>query len=181
MRDSVAIIGVVVPSTLHATMPPNRFNFDHGRNSMTQSNSAAGSRRALAIVLVSLATGIGCAKPLATVEGNVTFDGTPVETGSITLLSVDGSGPSAGGPIENGKYKVAGTTGVTPGEKTVRIIGIRKTGKRIEAGPPMPPGKMVDDVERYIPDIYNTKTTLSLDVVAGQVNQHDFNLESPKK
>ena len=146
---------------------------------MTQLNFVTGSCRALGMTLVALATGIGCAKPLATVEGNITFDGTPVETGSITLESIDRSGPSAGCTIENGKYKVAGKLGVAPGKKTVRIIGIRKTGKRMEAGPPMPPGTMVDEVEHFIPEIYNSKSTLSLDVVAGQVNQHDFDLESP--
>jgi len=137
-----------------------------------------GNLFALALI-VPLAACAGCGKPLASLEGTVTLDGQPVEQGSIVLLPVDGSGPTSGAGIENDKYRVALNAGIMPGQKTVQIIGIRKTGKQVEAGPPSPPGTMVDLVEQCVPDIYNTKSTLTVEVLAGQINQHDFDLKSP--
>ena len=60
-----------------------------------------------------------------------------------------GNGTTAGGEITGGRYSLSGDTGVSPGKKTVRITAVRKTGRRILAGPPEPPDKMVDEIERY--------------------------------
>jgi hypothetical protein len=132
----------------------------------------------MGLVLVWLAACVGCGRGLATVEGTVTFDGQPVDKGTIVFEPADGAGPTAGGTIENGEYQLAEEAGVMPGEKTVRITAVRKTGRQIEEGPPAPPGKMVDEMESYIPDIYNQKSTLTCEVVAGQVNRHNFDLKS---
>jgi hypothetical protein len=111
-----------------------------------------------------------------TIEGAVTFDGKPVEQGSITFEPASGTGPSAGGTIQNGRYAVD-AEGVTPGEMIVRISAVRSTGKKIEAGPPEPPGTMVDEVRPYIPAAYNEQSTLKAEVKAGKVTQ-DFALKS---
>lgn len=113
------------------------------------------------------------------VEGTVSYDGKPVEEGTISFAPADGQGPTAGGPIQNGKYHLAGESGVAPGKKIVRITAVRKTGRQVEAGPPQPPGTMVDEVEFYIPDIYNTKSTLTCEITPGAVNQHHFELKPP--
>ena len=135
---------------------------------------------AAGLVVVLMGTWVGCDSGggLVAVEGNVTFDGQPVEEGSIAFEPADGAGPSAGGMIEQGKYTLGDEAGVMPGKKTVRITAVRKTGRQIEAGPPAPPGTMVDVVEKYIPAIYNQESTLTCDVVAGSVNQHNFDLKS---
>lgn len=120
----------------------------------------------------------GCGDGRVTVRGEVTFDGQPVEKGVIAFEPADGAGPMAGGEIRDGKYVLSGDSAVTPGEKIVRITGVRKTGRKVEAGPPEPPGTMVEELERYIPRQYNSQTTLTCEVTADGRNQHDFVLES---
>jgi hypothetical protein len=123
---------------------------------------------------------IGCGgSNLATVQGNVTFDGKPVEQGLIVFEPADGAGPVAGGTIQNGKYRLASEGGVVPGKMIVRISAVRATGRKVEAGPPAPPGKMVDEVSPYIPAIYNEKSTLTIQVAAGTVTQHFELLSRP--
>ena len=141
---------------------------------------------AMGLVVVWLGTCIGCDTGSATaeVEGTVTFDDQPVD-GSIVLEPADGAGPSAGGTIEQGKYRLSGEGGVVPGKKTVRITAVRKTGRKHDASMPGATGKgpsggetLVDEMEQYIPAIYNEKSTLTCEVVAGKTNQHNFELKS---
>jgi hypothetical protein len=131
---------------------------------------------AMCPIAAALTMYLGCSSDQNTIEGAITFDGQPVERGSITFEPASGAGPSAGGTIENGRYKFD-AEGVTPGEMIVRISGVRPTGKKIEAGPPEPPGTLVDEVRPYIPAAYNEQSTLKAQVKAGKVTQ-DFALES---
>ncbi|MGB9688853.1 hypothetical protein [Thermogutta sp.] len=94
----------------------------------------------------------GCGKSSGvTVSGTVTFDGRPVEEGYLTLSPADGKGPSAGGPIKEGKFSISG---VLPGEKIVSVTGGGKMqfpksseemaqmaarGQQIQAAPQIPP------------------------------------------
>ncbi len=120
---------------------------------------------------------VGCSgSNLATVRGNVTLDGTPVEQGSIAFEPADGAGPVAGGTIQNGKYLLAGESAALPGKKIVRINASRATGRKVEAGPPAPAGTKVDEVV-YVPELYNEKSTLSVQLEAGE-SSHDFKLRS---
>jgi hypothetical protein len=123
-------------------------------------------------LLFLLAACAGCGSGLVTVEGDVTFDGQPVEQGTIVFEPADGAGPSAGGSIEAGAYRLSGESGVAPGNKTVRITATRKTGRQIEAGPPQPPGTMVDETE-------TVQQTFTREVTAGGAGRHDFELSSP--
>jgi len=132
---------------------------------------------ALALVL-ACSFAAGCGGGPLTVKGNVSYDGKPVEDGSITFEPADGKGPALGGKIEGGHYEVSGPA--LPGKKTVRIIAARKTGRQIDAGPPAPKGTKTDEIDRYIPAIYNDKSTLTVDVVSGKVNEHDFPLKAAK-
>ena len=131
---------------------------------------------AMGLIVAALGMCLGCSSDLTMIEGAVTFDGQPVEQGSITFEPASGAGPSAGGTIENGRYQID-ASGVTPGEMIVRISAVRPTGKKIEAGPPEPPGTMVDEVRPYIPAAYNDQSTLKAPVKAGKVTQ-DFALKS---
>lgn len=51
-------------------------------------------------------------------SGNVTYDGRPVERGAISFLPADGRGPTAGGEIRDGRYRV---DDLGPGTKIVQI------------------------------------------------------------
>jgi hypothetical protein len=110
----------------------------------------------------------GCGQKSVTVEGTVTLDGSPVEIGTISFVPADGKGPSMGGEVKGGKYRV---TGSVRGKKTVSVTAVRKTGKSIEAGPPAPPGTMVDELRTI-------SSTESCELVDGQ-NSHKFELKSP--
>ena len=72
-------------------------------------------------LLVSLSA--GCGDGSASVSGEVTYNGEPVGDGSITFLSTDGKGATAGGMIESGRFAV---DNVTPGPKVVKIEAVKK-------------------------------------------------------
>jgi hypothetical protein len=112
------------------------------------------------------------------IQGEVTFDGKPVEKGTISLEPADGNGPVAGGRITAGKYQLTGVGAPLPGKKIVRITAVRKTGRKFVDGFSTT-GAMVDEVERYLPDIYNSRSTLSCEVAADGPTQIDFHLRSP--
>ena len=119
----------------------------------------------------------------ASLSGQVTFDGTPVENGSIAFIP-DGKtvGPTAGGVIEKGRYTVARESGPVLGTHLVEIRAHRP-GKQIEvagaggaSGGPSGGGS-VQETEMYIPEQYNKKTTLTVTIKSGS-NVHDFALKS---
>src|SRR5207253_1220870 len=89
-------------------------------------------------ICVVLLACCGCSDGKVIVRGTVTVDGQPIDEGMISLEPADGQGPTTGGIIKEGKYELNGKAAVAPGEKIVRISGVRKTGRMIEAGPPAP-------------------------------------------
>ncbi len=118
----------------------------------------------------------GCGSGLVTVEGQVTWEGQPIEQGAIVFEPADGQGPSAGGKIQNGQYRLAGDSAMQPGEKIVRITATRKTGRKIEVGPPAPPGTFEEEIESYIPPEYNSQSKLRCTIPAGKQHRQDFTL-----
>jgi len=133
-------------------------------------SGAAALGLALACLVVA-----GCGKGgTLSVKGNVSVAGQPLEEGTISFEPADGIGPSLGGRIEAGHYEVTGRA--APGKKIVRIRGVQKTGRKIEAGMPAPKGTMVDEIKQ-LPDIYNDKSTLDIDLAPGKPIEHDFNLK----
>jgi hypothetical protein len=132
----------------------------------------------LGLAAMVLGFSLGCGSNFATIEGNVTFDGQPVEQGAIVFEPTDRQGAVAGGTIQNGKYRIGPESKLSPGTMTVRITAMRATGKKIKAGPPAPDDAMVDEILPYIPAIYNEKSTLSVQVAPGNGN-HNFDLKSP--
>jgi len=122
---------------------------------------------ALAICTVFAA---GCdGSKFAEVSGTVTVDGTPVETGSITFLPADGMTPTAGGEIKDGKYNVQVPIGLMKVSISVpKVIGKKKIYPTPES-PEMPITK------EALPERYNEKTELTLEVKSG-ANPKDWEL-----
>ena len=117
---------------------------------------------------VCLAVCLGCGGGHVAVEGTVSCDGQPIEDGTITFESADGLGGPLSAKIEAGRYKGVGDAATTPGEKIVRVRAMRKTGRKVAAGPPAPPGTMVDQVEAYLPAIYAShQSPLRCELAAG--------------
>jgi hypothetical protein len=139
------------------------------------------SRRGLSVfagVVIALLICDGCGSDRIPLSGEITFDGKPVQKGSITLEPVDRQGATTGGEIVEGKYQLVGDAAPLPGKKIVRISAIRKTGRMIAAGPPLPSGAMVEEMIRYIPERYNTQTTLTCEVSRDGSKKIDFTLSS---
>jgi hypothetical protein len=135
--------------------------------------TAIGAVSVVAVVLACLLPGCGGpAEPefqRAAVRGTVTLDGEPVENGTVTFYPIEGTvGPSAAQAIQQGKYELAEEDGAVVGTNRVEVRATRKTGKKIEEGPPSPPGTMVDE-------IVSARITEEQEVKAGE-NTFDFQL-----
>jgi hypothetical protein len=133
-----------------------------------------------ALALLTAMIGCGESGPeRAEVRGTVTLDGTPVESGSISFIPIEGTeGPSTGGAITNGAYHLTRSDGPVIGKHRVQILASRPTGRQIEAGEGADdPNAMIDEIEMYIPPEYNTKSKLTADIESG-TNQVDFALQS---
>jgi hypothetical protein len=74
----------------------------------------------LACLAVACVSGCGS---FCTVSGEATYDGQPIEDGMVNFLPADGKGPSAGGPIRQGRYSVAG---LQPGPKIVQVRAVKQ-------------------------------------------------------
>jgi hypothetical protein len=115
----------------------------------------------------------GCGgSPFSDVSGNVSFDGQPVNKGSISFLPADGRGPTAAAVIEQGRFSVR----VLPGEFKVQICSYRKIGER-HASEGDPASPIIDIDQQTLPDRFNTATTLTREIKAGR-QQVDFPLTS---
>lgn len=117
----------------------------------------------------------GCGPGGSPVRGAVSFDGAPVDKGTISFVPADGKGPTFGGLIEAGRYAVVAPT---PGAKVVRVSAVRPTGRKLPPDPLVGETVPVDEIAPYIPEQYNDRSTLTCDVVAGP-NSFDFHLKSP--
>lgn len=110
----------------------------------------------LALVLASCFSGCGDGKKslpnLVPVSGNVTFDGKPLEQGTIGFAPVDPTGQSASGAIKNGYFQLdtnASSPGAVIGKYKVRVeskAGGQPGVAASAAGsgrPPVPPKSVI--------------------------------------
>lgn len=107
---------------------------------------------------------------LAEISGNVVYDGTPVQQGTIAFLPTDGAGPTAAGAVADGKYSVK----IAPGRKRVQIEAFRIVGQRHHRNAPDSP--LVDIREQILPDRYNARTELVREVTP-ENRVYDFALD----
>lgn len=124
--------------------------------------------------LLLLATGCGSANrhPLA---GTVTLDGQPLETGVIQFIPAqETKGPSAGGHITDGKFRVDSDHGIVAGNYRVEITSVRKTGRKIRTTW----GEMTDEQQNLIPFRYNRDSELTAEVAAEGGGTFDFAVKS---
>jgi hypothetical protein len=116
------------------------------------------------------------------VWGDVTYDGKPLDDGSIVFTPIDGTpGSSTGGPIKGGKYDVPARGGLVAGGKyKVEVAALRPVGKPLPnimdpGGPPLQPS------ENYIPLKYNTRSTLTATISdVSSKNEISFQLQGGK-
>jgi hypothetical protein len=108
------------------------------------------------------------------IEGTVTFDGQPVDGGTIAFIPTTGSGNVAG-QITNGKYSLESPS-LAPGTYKVEINWMKPTGKQIPNK--SDPGTNVDEVKQVIPMEYNTQSKLSAEIKSGSNAGVNFDLKS---
>ncbi|MFN3161247.1 MAG: hypothetical protein ACE37I_18190 [Rubinisphaera brasiliensis] len=97
----------------------------------------------------------------ASVEGTVTFNGDPVQTGSIQFVPVEGVvGKPVSAPISNGEFSLSSGEGPAVGMNKVVINATRKTGKQKKNIM----GEMEDEIEDFIPARYNAQTELQVEI-----------------
>lgn len=115
----------------------------------------------------------GCGPGVATVSGEVTVGGRPLEKGVISFVAAEGRAAPATANIENGKYSVT----TVPGNKRVQISAPVVVGKRPEhIGKDAP---LVEITEESLPERYNSQTDLTFEVKAG-ANTKDWAVERKK-
>lgn len=106
------------------------------------------------------------------VSGEVTFNGQPVQEGTILFEPEGGQGQTAGAPIKEGKF----TAEVPVGKMRVRINGNKKTGRRYKVYD-TPESPVVDEVVELLPPKYNVNSELTVEVQKGE-QQIRFHLKS---
>lgn len=156
--------------------PTTRQPMKTQKSNTTRTASRFGSRtaRRMAAIMV-LAICPACSNGRVPVQGEVTFNGKAVDDGTISLEPADGNGPTTGGKITAGRYRLTGNVAPFPGKKTVRIFAVRKTGRKVPKQF-APAGATVDDIEPYIPESYNGRSTLACEVTAPGPSVADFHL-----
>jgi len=136
------------------------------------SEAASRARCRTAILLLGCTVLAGCGSSgRVTATGMVTFDGQPVETGTIVFQPLDRAAAPEGAPISGGRYTVE----CPPGRQRVQIRGTRPVDES-RVPRTMPRLGTAPVREDYIPAAYNTESTLEVEVVAGGSNVFDFKL-----
>jgi hypothetical protein len=136
---------------------------------------------ALVALLVAI-TGCGGSGRIV-VEGTVTLNGEPLQSGAISLIPISGQGVAAGTEISNGVYRIQ-AQGLLPGEYKVMINAFRGTGKKTwdgmgDSNAPASQKRYVEEMEQYIPAKYNDSTELKATVAAGKTSGLNFDLQAP--
>ena len=110
----------------------------------------------------------GCSQDpkLFPVSGTVTFDGAPMPDGDILFIPVDPALGPEPGTIKDGKYTVKAREGKKRVE--IRASKILPGGAKGAGGEPVP--------EDYLPQKYNSESTLTAEVKSSGENKVDFPL-----
>jgi hypothetical protein len=132
-------------------------------------------RSALGALLLFLSA--GCGGGAVTVEGVVSFNGVPVDSGAVVFVPADDKKPKKGARIFDGKYKVEASDEMEPGKYKVILNWNKKTGKKTSTGDG---AEKQDETKEGLPAQFNTNTTQTAEVTGG-ANKIDFVLTDAGK
>jgi hypothetical protein len=124
------------------------------------------------VLLLGLLTGCSRPRPVAEVEGEVTFDGQPVTSGIISFVPAGATGQPGGGAVSKGKYRVYPEVGLAPGKYRVEIRWAKPTGEKKEVGY----GQSPDVYAEALPEKYHAESVLTAELEEGKNTVH-FHLE----
>jgi hypothetical protein len=135
------------------------------------------------ILAIACVWAVGCSgDSRSEVSGVVRLNGQPIEQGSINFIPIDGNlGPGAGAVIENGKYHIPRSSGVTPGRNRVELRAFRETGRKVQ-DPTGPPGALANERVLAFPPEFNDNSTLVREVRKGSDTiDFEIQIEEPAK
>ena len=113
---------------------------------------------------------LGCGgEPRGDVEGTVTYDGQPVETGMVSFECADATRAPRNIPVRNGSYEASGPSALAPG--TYRVGISAGDPAAMDRGAPGDQHTRVEYVP-LLPPSWNTQSELSVDVRPGSNTFH---------
>lgn len=134
----------------------------------------------LLATLLAVASIAGCGRSDGRfgLSGVVRLDGAPVDRGSINFdpASVPAR-TSTGAMIIDGRYAVAAGQGLLPGTYRVRVFWPQSTESKPDGLGPLG-GVSAPPPQERIPDRYNSKSELTVEVQAHSANRFDFDLST---
>ena len=108
-------------------------------------------------------------------SGKVSYDGEPVDVGSISFLPASGGEQRvSGGYIADGAYDVPEAQGANLGKYRIEIRWQKLTGKMVREAQT---GEMVEQRKEGLPPKFNTNSELTVDVTEDRTT-YDFELKS---
>jgi len=125
----------------------------------------------VALVLLAPIALTGCGPTRVPLQGSVTYDGKPIESGTVVFVPEDPKIAKPGAVITNGKYAFEPATAPTPGKYKVQITRNEKTGVKKPNGL----GGTTEETKQTLPEKYNTKSELTYEVKADEKTK-DFAL-----
>jgi hypothetical protein len=135
------------------------------------------------IVAIMIATLAGCSGgdglPREPVSGLVAVESKPLAKGLITFLPADAELSTQGGSaIVDGKYSIPKEEGLVPGQYRVVISSAGAESEKAKDMANGMPGMAAPLPKEALPSEYNTKSTLTREVKAGDSNHFEFDLKS---
>lgn len=118
--------------------------------------------------------GQGDASGRQAISGTVTFQGKPLDHGTLQIISLDpGKQAISGGMIKDGKFSIAADKGLPPGKYRVRISSPEEGSAG--AAPAMPGDPAPVAKERIPPEYSGPESKLEIEIT--KRGKNDFNLE----
>jgi hypothetical protein len=107
---------------------------------------------------------------MGVVQGHVTVNGQPLKEGAIRFVPVNGETQATGGIVRDGSFKVQVPVTKQRVEFSANVVDKEKT----------PANANGDQIvmKALVPERYNTRSELTLDVVSG-LNQPLYELKNP--
>ncbi|MBA2113464.1 carboxypeptidase-like regulatory domain-containing protein [Bremerella alba] len=111
------------------------------------------------------------------VRGTATYEGEPIEKGTITLFPL-ANGIMAAGKIVDGHYEIPAHEGPIPGEYRVEVTALKETGRMLRNEEPGMETIEIPEVLSFIPAKYNDLSELTIEISQEEIaTQADFRLE----
>jgi hypothetical protein len=131
----------------------------------------------MALLLLITVAGCGPRSDRLAISGEVTLNGVPLDAGSIRFSSVPGEKLYAtGAMVKDGDYRIPQAKGLPPGRYRVEInspdLKAIPVATRPAPGEPLGP----PTAPERIPPEYNTNSTQTVEVTAGEDNQFKFDI-----